>query len=274
MTLGQEFEAFAVTTGEDIERLKESSRFFLEVNMGATAIGTGICADPEYSEAVVKELGRITGLEVSRAANLIEATPDTGAFVLFSGVLKRTAVKIGKMCSDFRLLSSGPRCGFNEINLPPMQPGSSIMPGKVNPVIPEVVNQVVYQVIGNDLTITMAAEAGQLQLNVMEPVLTYALANSMRMLTSAVHVLTQKCIRGISANTTRCRDMVEHSIGIVTALLPVIGYKRSSEVARQALISGRPVREIVLENKYLSEMELDEALSLEAMTRPKRAKIH
>ena len=272
MTLGQEFEAFSVTTGEDIERLKESARFFLEVNMGATAIGTGICADPDYSEAVVKELRRITGLEITLAADLIEATPDTGAFVLFSGVLKRTAVKISKMCNDLRLLSSGPRCGFNEIHLPPMQPGSSIMPGKVNPVIPEVVNQVVYQVIGNDLTITLAAEAGQLQLNVMEPVLCYALANSMRMLTAAVHVLTEKCIRGIRANPERCRSLVEHSIGIVTALLPAIGYKRCTEVAGVALKTGRPVREIVLENGYLSEKDLDEALSLEAMTRPKRGK--
>jgi aspartate ammonia-lyase len=269
MTLGQEFEAYAITTGEDIQRLRESTRLFLEVNMGATAIGTGICAEPGYSEAVVEELRRITGFEVSLAANLIEATPDTGAFVLFSGVLKRCAVKISKMCNDLRLLSSGPRCGLHEINLPPVQPGSSIMPGKVNPVIPEVVNQVAFQVIGNDLTLTLAAEAGQLQLNVMEPVLTFALTTSMRILNAAVHVLTDKCLLGITANAEHCRALVENSIGIVTALLPAIGYKRSTEVAQIALLTGRPVREIVLEKGYLDAQALDEALSLEAMTAPR-----
>jgi aspartate ammonia-lyase len=272
MTLGQEFEAFAITTGEDIARLRESASLFLEVNMGATAIGTGICAEPGYAEAVVEELRKITGLDVSSAENLIEATPDTGAFVLFSGVVKRTAVKISKMCNDFRLLSSGPRCGFQEINLPPMQPGSSIMPGKVNPVIPEVVNQVAFHIIGNDLTITLAAEAGQLQLNVMEPVLTFALCNSLRMLTAAVHVLTDKCILGITANEDRCRELVEHSIGIVTALLPAIGYKKCTEVAKIALSTGQPVREIVLEKGYLSAADLDEALSIEAMTSPRSRK--
>lgn len=269
MTLGQEFEAYAITTGEDIERLRESARLFLEVNMGATAIGTGICADPGFSRAVVAELQRISGFDVSLAANLIEATPDTGAFVLFSGTLKRAAVKISKMCNDLRLLSSGPRCGLHEINLPAMQPGSSIMPGKVNPVIPEVVNQVAFQVIGNDLTLTLAAEAGQLQLNVMEPVLTFALANSLRMLTAAVHVLTDKCLGGITANAEHCRQLVENSIGIVTALLPAIGYERCTEVAQLALQTGRPVREIVLEKGYLNAQKLDEVLSVEAMTAPR-----
>ncbi len=186
MTMGQEFTAFAVTTGEDIARLRETARLFLEVNMGGTAIGTGINADPLYPQLVVEHLRRITGLDVVLAENLVEATPDTGAFVMFSGVLKRTAVKLSKMCNDLRLLSSGPRCGLAEINLPPMQPGSSIMPGKVNPVIPEVVNQVAFQVIGNDLTITLAAEAGQLQLNVMEPIIAFALFQSLQMLTAAV----------------------------------------------------------------------------------------
>lgn len=269
MTLGQEFEAYAITTGEDIERLRESARLFLEVNMGATAIGTGICADPGFSRAVVAELQRISGFDVSLAANLIEATPDTGAFVLFSGTLKRAAVKISKMCNDLRLLSSGPRCGLHEINLPAMQPGSSIMPGKVNPVIPEVVNQVAFQVIGNDLTLTLAAEAGQLQLNVMEPVLTFALATSLRMLTAAVHVLTDKCLSGITANAEHCRQLVENSIGIVTALLPAIGYERCTEVAQLALQTGRPVREIVLEKGYLNAQKLDEVLSVEAMTAPR-----
>ncbi len=269
MTLGQEFEAFAVTTGEDIARLRETARLFLEVNMGGTAIGTGICADPRYPQLVVDELKAVAGLEVVLAENLVEATPDTGAFVMFSGVVKRAAVKLSKLCNDLRLLSSGPRCGFGEINLPAMQPGSSIMPGKVNPVIPEVVNQVAFQVIGNDLTITLAAEAGQLQLNVMEPVLAYSLATSLRTLTAAVNVLTTKCIVGITANRERCRDLVEHSIGIVTAVMPAIGYKRATEVAKEALETGVPVRELILRKGYLSQAALDEALSLEAMTQPR-----
>jgi len=269
MTLGQEFEAYAVTTGEDIARLRETARLFLEVNMGGTAIGTGICADPRYPEIVVEELRKVTGLDIVLAENLVEATPDTGAFVMFSGVVKRAAVKLSKLCNDLRLLSSGPRCGFGELNLPPMQPGSSIMPGKVNPVIPEVVNQVAYMVIGNDLTITLAAEAGQLQLNVMEPILAYALATSMRTLTAAVNVLTTKCIVGITANRERCRDLVEHSIGIVTAVMPAIGYKRATEVAKEALETGVSVRELILRKGYLSPEELDEALSLEAMTQPR-----
>jgi len=269
MTLGQEFEAFAVTTGEDIDRLRETARLFLEVNMGGTAIGTGICADPRYPQAVVEELRAITGLEVQLAGNLIEATPDTGAFVMFSGVVKRAAVKLSKMCNDLRLLSSGPRCGFQEINLPPMQPGSSIMPGKVNPVVPEVVNQVAFHVIGNDLTLTLAAEAGQLQLNVMEPILAFNLFQSMQMLSSAVNVLTTKCIVGITANEDRCRDLVEHSIGIVTAVMPTLGYKRATEVAKIALETGVPVREIIRTKGWLTEAQLEELLSPEAMTKPR-----
>jgi len=269
MTLGQEFEAFAVTTGEDIDRLRETARLFLEVNMGGTAIGTGICADPRYPQAVVDELRGITGLDMQLAGNLIEATPDTGAFVMFSGVVKRAAVKLSKMCNDLRLLSSGPRCGFQEIRLPPMQPGSSIMPGKVNPVMPEVVNQVAFHVIGNDLTLTLAAEAGQLQLNVMEPILAFNLFQSMQMLTSAVNVFTSGCVVGITANQERCRDLVEHSIGIVTAVMPALGYKRASEVAQLALETGVPVREIIREKGWLSEAQLEELLSPEAMTRPR-----
>ena len=269
MTMGQEFTAFAVTTGEDIARLSETARLFLEVNMGGTAIGTGINADPRYPELVVEHLRRITGLDLVSAENLVEATPDTGAFVMFSGVLKRTAVKLSKMCNDLRLLSSGPRCGFAEINLPAMQPGSSIMPGKVNPVIPEVVNQVAFQVIGNDLTITLAAEAGQLQLNVMEPIIAFGLFQSLQMLTAAVDTLTSRCIRGITANAGRCRELVEGSIGIVTALVPALGYERATEVASEALKSARPVREIVLARGLLSSVELDELLSPEAMIRPR-----
>ncbi len=269
MTLGQEFEAFAVTTGEDIDRLREGARLFLEVNMGGTAIGTGICADPAYPQAVIEELRTVTGLDMQLAGNLIEATPDTGAYVLFSGIVKRAAVKLSKMCNDLRLLSSGPRCGLLEINLPARQPGSSIMPGKVNPVIPEVVNQVAFHVIGNDLTITMAAEAGQLQLNVMEPVLAFNLFQSLQMLASAVNTLTTRCIVGITANADRCRDMVEHSIGIVTALLPVLGYKKCTEVAKVALETGTPVRELVLQRGWLKAEELEEILSPEAMTKPR-----
>lgn len=269
MTLGQEFGAFAVTTGEDVARLGEAVRLFLEVNMGGTAIGTGINADPRYPGLVVEELRCVTGLDVVLAENLVEATPDTGAFVLFSGVLKRVAVKLSKMCNDLRLLSSGPRCGLNEINLPPMQPGSSIMPGKVNPVVPEVVNQVAFQVIGNDLTITLAAEAGQLQLNVMEPILALNLFQSIDMLTAAIDTLRLRCIRGITANRERCREMVEGSIGVVTAVAPALGYERASEVAREALETGRPVRDLILEKGYLSTSELDDLLSIEAMTRPR-----
>ena len=271
MTLGQEFEAFAVTTAEDIARLEETSRLFLEVNLGGTAIGTGINADPRYPALAVAELRRISGLELVIAPNLVEATPDTGAFVMFSGVLKRIAVKLSKMCNDLRLLSSGPRCGFGEINLPAMQPGSSIMPGKVNPVIPEVVNQIAFQVIGNDLTITLAAEAGQLQLNVMEPVITFALFESLDMLAAGVRTLSERCIAGITANRDRMQAMVEGSIGLVTALVPVLGYERASAIAKEALVSGRGVREIVRAAGDLDDAALDRLLSPEAMTRPRPA---
>lgn len=269
MTLGQEFEAFAVTTEEDIARLDEASRLLLEINLGGTAIGTGINADPRYPERAVEELRAITGLDLKLAANLVEATPDTGAFVTFSGTLKRIVVKLSKLCNDLRLLSSGPRCGLNEINLPAAQPGSSIMPGKVNPVIPEVVNQVAFQVIGNDLTITLAAEAGQLQLNVMEPILTFNLFESLDMMTAAVRTLTERCIRGISANRDRCRDLVEQSIGVVTAVVPVLGYERASQVAKEALETGRSVREILLSAGDLDEAQVEAILSPESMTQPR-----
>jgi aspartate ammonia-lyase len=269
MTLGQEFEAFAVTTGEDIDRLSETARLFLEINLGGTAIGTGICADPRYPALAVAELKALSGQDVLLAGNLIEATPDTGAFVMFSGVVKRAAVKLSKMCNDLRLLSSGPRCGFQEINLPARQPGSSIMPGKVNPVIPEMVNQVAYHVIGNDLTVTLAAEAGQLQLNVMEPILAFNLFQSMEMLTAAVNVLRVQCIDGITANRERCREMVEHSIGMVTAVMPMLGYEKATEVAAEAMGTGVPVREIILAKGYLTSAQLDDLLSPDAMTRPR-----
>jgi aspartate ammonia-lyase len=268
MTLGQEFNAFAVTIGEDMDRLREAAALIREINMGATAIGTGINSDPRYAALVCRRLSEITQLELETAPDLIEATADTGAFVQVSGVLKRVAVKLSKICNDLRLLSSGPRTGLNEINLPPMQPGSSIMPGKVNPVIPEVVNQVCFQVVGNDLTITMAAEAGQLQLNVFEPVIGFNLFQSTDMLTRAAIVLRERCIVGITANRERLRWMVENSIGLVTALVPYIGYERSTEVALEALQTGSGVWDLIREKGWISRDDLDKILSPERMTRP------
>jgi aspartate ammonia-lyase len=270
MTLGQEFDAFHTTVKEDVQRLGEVASLFQEVNLGATAIGTGINADPRYAPLVVEELAAISGHALTLAPNLIEATSDMGAFVLFSGVLKRVAVKLSKICNDLRLLSSGPRTGLGEINLPARQAGSSIMPGKVNPVIPEVVTQVAYLVIGHDLTITMCAEAGQLQLNAFEPTIAFCTMTSLRMLTAAVESLTNHCIRGITANREHCLDLVNHSIGLVTALGPRLGYEVCSRVARRALQENRGVREIVLEEGLLSAAELDELLRIEAMTRPSR----
>jgi aspartate ammonia-lyase len=269
MTLGQEFNAFAVTIGEDMDRLEEAAALVREINMGATAIGTGINTDPRYAGLVRDHLARITGLELITAPDLVEATADTGAFVQLSGVLKRVAVKLSKICNDLRLLSSGPRTGLNEINLPPMQPGSSIMPGKVNPVIPEVVNQICFQVVGNDLTITMAAEAGQLQLNVFEPVIGFNLFQSIDMLTRGAVVLRERCVLGITANRERMRKMVEDSIGLVTALVPYIGYENASAVAKEALASGRGVYELVKEKQWLTGDRLDEVMSPEAMTHPR-----
>jgi aspartate ammonia-lyase len=269
MTLGQEFDAFRVTVKEDIQRIRNAVDLFKEINLGATAIGTGITSKPEYSSLAIEELARVSGVELVPAANLVEATSDMGAFVLFSGVLKRVAVKISKICNDLRLLSSGPRTGFNEINLPPMAPGSSIMPGKVNPVIPEVVNQVAFQVIGNDLTVTMAAEAGQLQLNVMEPVIAFNIFQSLKMLTQAINTLTRRCIQGITANRERCRHLVEHSIGLVTALNPYIGYENSTRIAKKALETNRSVAELVLEEGLLSREQLEDILKPEKMTSPR-----
>ncbi|HSU16010.1 aspartate ammonia-lyase [Longimicrobium sp.] len=269
MTLGQEFNAFAVTIGEDIDRLREAAALIREINMGATAIGTGINTEPRYAATVCEKLCEVTGLQLSTAPDLIEATSDTGAFVQLSGVLKRVAVKLSKICNDLRLLSSGPRTGLGEINLPPMQPGSSIMPGKVNPVIPEVVNMVCFQVVGNDLTITMAAEAGQLQLNVFEPVIGFNLFQSVDMLVRGSVVLRERCVVGITANRERLYRMVCDSIGLVTALVPYIGYERSAALAKEALATNRGVFELVREKGWLSEERLAEILTPEAMTRPR-----
>jgi aspartate ammonia-lyase len=265
MTLGREFKAWSHTLMEDVERLGEAQALMREMNMGATAIGTGITASEEYTVSVRKHLSDVTGLVMITAPDLIEATSDTGAFVQLSGVLKRTATKLSKICNDLRLLSSGPRAGFGEINLPPMQPGSSIMPGKVNPVIPEVVNQVCFNIIGGDVTVTMAAEAGQLQLNVFEPIIAYKLLGGIHELRQAIHVLKDRCIVGITANADRMRWFVEHSIGVVTALLPVIGYEKATDVAKDALATGRGVTDIVLERGWMTREQLDEVLSPEAM---------
>ncbi|CAN5638078.1 hypothetical protein BH23GEM9_BH23GEM9_06360 [soil metagenome] len=269
MTLGQEFHAYGVTVGEDIDRLREVAVHLHEINMGATAIGTGINTDPRYAGLVRAHLSTITALDLVTSPDLVEATQDTGAFVMLSGVLKRVAVKLSKICNDLRLLSSGPRAGLAEIRLPAMQPGSSIMPGKVNPVIPEVVNQVCFQVIGNDTVVTIAAEAGQLQLNVFEPVIAFNLFQSVEMLTQAAIVLRERCILGIEANRDHIRAMLERSIGIVTALVPYIGYERATALAAEALEQDRGVYELVLEKGWLSREELDEILSPDAMTRPR-----
>jgi len=261
MTLGSEFRAFAVTVGEDIERLREFANLLREVNLGGTAIGTGINTPEGYSQKVIENLSAVSGVPLVPAADLIEATSDLGAFVTFSGVLKRIAVKLSKICNDLRLLNSGPRAGLGEIRLPAVQAGSSIMPGKVNPVIPEVVNQIAYQVIGNDLTVTMAAEAGQLQLNAMEPVIVLNILLSMRMLMRGMTVLREKCIVGIEADRDRCRELLDGSLVTVTALNPYIGYAEASRVAKQALKSRRSIRDVVLEEGLMSEAQLAEAFT-------------
>jgi aspartate ammonia-lyase len=265
MRLGSEFRAFAVTVGEDIDRLNEFSGLLREVNLGGTAIGTGINAPKGYSVAAIRHLSQISGVDLVPAGDLIEATSDMGAFVTFSGVLKRIAVKLSKICNDLRLLNSGPRAGFGEIRLPAMQPGSSIMPGKVNPVIPEVINQIAFQVIGNDLTVTIAAEAGQLQLNAMEPVIVFNILQSMRMLTRGMNVLREKCIDGIEGDEERCRELLEHSLVAVTAINPYVGYGEASRIAKKALKERRSIRDIVLAEKLMSEEQLAEAFSVETL---------
>ncbi|WP_420936018.1 aspartate ammonia-lyase [Alteromonas sp. A081] len=265
MTLGQSFKAFASSLKNELLRLNTSSAQFLEVNMGGTAIGTGINAAPIYRERVVHHLSDITRRNIRLADDLIEATHDTGALVMYSSALKQLAVKLSKICNDLRLLSSGPRAGLNEINLPPMQPGSSIMPGKVNPVIPEVVNQIAFKVIGNDLTVTLAAEAGQLELNVMEPVMVESVFESIEILKSGMDTLATRCITGITANQSVCEHNVKSSIGIVTALNPHLGYDISTALAKEALSTGNSVYDLVLEKQLMSKEKLDEVLSPENM---------
>ncbi|HEY3311174.1 MAG TPA: aspartate ammonia-lyase [Anaerolineales bacterium] len=271
MTLGQEFSTYAVMLMEDQQRLREAALLIQEINLGATAIGTGINAPAEYAPLACKALSGLTGIQYVTADNLVEATQDAGAFVQLSGVLKRVAVKLSKVCNDLRLLSSGPRAGLDEINLPPVQAGSSIMPGKVNPVIPEVVNQIAFEVIGNDITVSFAAEAGQMQLNAFEPVIAHNLLNSLIYLRQGCLTLAQRCVRGITANRERLDELVSHSIGIVTALNPYIGYENASQVAKEAYASGRGVAEIVLEKGLLTAAQLDEILRPENLTKPRRA---
>jgi len=272
MTLGQSFEAYAETLGEEVERLKQNSDLFLELNMGATAIGTGINSDPDYADKVIAHLSDITGLHLKKSKNMVEATQDTGAFIMYSSAIKRLAVKLSKICNDLRLLSSGPRTGINEINLPPMQPGSSIMPGKVNPVIPEVVNQIAFKVIGNDLTVTLAAEAGQLELNVMEPVIVQSILESLEMLINGMRTLKYRCIDGITANEKRCQELVRNSIGIITALNPLLGYDTCTRLAEEALKTNMSVYDMILAKGLLTQEELDEQLLPENMIKPRKMK--
>jgi aspartate ammonia-lyase len=269
MTLGQEFSTYAVMVGEDEERLKEAALLIREINLGATAIGTGINAHPDYARVVCTRLSEITAIPLMTAPNLVEATQDCGSFVQLSGVLKRVAVKLSKVCNDLRLLASGPRAGLGEINLPPMQAGSSIMPGKVNPVIPEVVNQIAFEVIGNDVTVSFAAEAGQLQLNAFEPIIAHSLFKSVTHLRNGCLTLAERCVKGITANREHLRASVENSIGVVTALNPYIGYANATDVAQEALATGRSVYELVLEKKLLSKERLDEILQPDVLTRPR-----
>lgn len=269
MTLGQEFQAFSTTIGEDIQRMKEAQLLVTEINMGATAIGTGVNTPQGYAQKCVEHLAIVSGIPVKLSPDLIEATYDTGAYVQISGTLKRCAVKLSKICNDLRLLSSGPRTGFNEINLPPLQPGSSIMPGKVNPVIPEAVNQTCYYVIGADLTITLAAEAGQLQLNVMEPVIAFSMFTSLEYLSNACRILKSKCVEGITANEEICRHYVLNSIGIVTLLNPMLGYEASAAIAKEALYTGKSIHQIaVIEKQLLSQQKWDEIYSIQNLIHP------
>lgn len=274
MTLGQTFNGFASILEQEVANLNYAAQDFLTVNMGATAIGTGITAEPGYAEKCVAALRQITGFEIRLAKDLVGATSDTSCMVGYSGAMRRIAVKMNKICNDLRLLASGPRCGFGEINLPAMQPGSSIMPGKVNPVIPEVMNQISYKVIGNDLCVTMSGEAAQMELNAMEPVMAQCCFESADLFMNGFDTLRTLCIDGITANEDRCRQEVHDSIGVVTALNPVIGYKNSTKIAKEAQQTGKGVYELVLEHDILSKEDLDTILKPENMIKPVKLDIH
>ncbi|HEY7088427.1 MAG TPA: aspartate ammonia-lyase [Tepidisphaeraceae bacterium] len=270
MTLGQEFGAYAVMIDTAIAALKRSAEEFYDINMGATAIGTGINSPPGYADLVTKRLAEETGLPLKKALNLVEATQDSGAFAQMAATLKRAAVQISKICNDLRWMSSGPRCGLYEIQLPPMQPGSSIMPGKVNPVIPELVSQICYQIIGYDVTIAMASEASELELNMAEPIIAYDLLHGLMILKNACVTLASRCISGIKANEERCKYYVQNSIGLVTALNPVIGYEKSAAIAKEALATGGSVYDLVLQKGWLTKEKLDDLLSPANMTDPRQ----
>lgn len=266
--LGQEFAAYARLVQRDVERITRASKALTVINMGATAVGTGLNADPQYIDVVTTQLREWSGLELQRAEDLVDATQNTDAFLEVSGALKTLAVNLSKVANDLRLMASGPRTGFKEINLPPMQPGSSIMPGKVNPVMAEVVNQVAFQVQGNDFTIALACGAGQLELNVMEPVIVFNLLQSLDILRNVLKVFRERCVQGITANEKRCRDMVENSVGIITAINPHVGYEQASAIAKEAIATGQSVRTIVLERGILTPEELDQILNPFEMTKP------
>jgi aspartate ammonia-lyase len=270
MTLGQEFATFSRMTMEDIQRLQETLPLLREINLGGTAIGTGLNAPVGYAQKACLILSKLSGFDFIVAEDMVEATQDAGVFVMVSGVLKRIAVKLSKTSNDLRLLSSGPRAGLDEINLPPRQAGSSIMPGKVNPVIPEVVNQIAFAVIGNDVTVTMAAEAGQLQLNAFEPIMCRALMMSITQLRQGCYVLADACVSGITANVEKLRSSVERSIGLVTVISPLLGYENATIVAQKALADGTSVREVVLELKLMTAAQFDELLgNIDALVRPR-----
>jgi aspartate ammonia-lyase len=269
MTLGQEFSAYAAMIKDGIRYIERAAEEFLDINMGATAVGTGINSPPGYAELCTMHLSDVSGLRVRIAENLVQSTQDSGPFSLMSGAMKTAAVQLSKICNDLRWLSSGPRCGLYEIRLPAMQPGSSIMPGKVNPVIPEMVSQVCYQIIGADVTISMASEASELELNMAEPIIAFNLFFGLTLLRNAAIALHTRCISGIEANRERCLAYVQNSIGLVTALNPVLGYERSAQIAKEALATGASIYSLVLEKGWLTKPELDDLLTPEKMTRPR-----
>jgi aspartate ammonia-lyase len=270
ITLGQEFGAYAAMIGSAMKSMKVAADELLEINMGATAIGTGINSPPGYAELVTAKLSAISGLPLRKAENMVESTQDSGVFSQMAGNMKRSAVQLSKICNDLRWMSSGPRCGLYEIRLPAMQPGSSIMPGKVNPVIPEMVSQVCFTIIGYDVTVAMASEASELELNMAEPIIAYCLLHGLMILKNAALVLTSRCINGIQANVERCRDYVQNSIGLVTALNPVLGYEKSVSIAKEALETNGSVYELVLQKGWLTKEALDDILKPENMTQPRK----
>ncbi|HEY5975392.1 MAG TPA: aspartate ammonia-lyase, partial [Geobacteraceae bacterium] len=270
MTLGQEFGAYAAMIGSAMKSMRIAADELLEINMGATAIGTGINSPPGYAELVTEKLSTISGLKLRKAPNLVESTQDSGVFSQMAGNMKRSAVQLSKICNDLRWMSSGPRCGLYEIRLPAMQPGSSIMPGKVNPVIPEMVSQVCFTIIGYDVTVAMASEASELELNMAEPIIAYCLLHGLMILKNAAIVLTGRCINGIQANVERCREYVQNSIGLVTALNPVLGYEKSVAIAKEALETNGSVYELVLQKGWLTKEALDDILTPEKMTQPRK----